>query len=482
MPRGWAWPGAWRAWLPSCGEGPDSPPHARIPLQPPGSAGPRVDPPGEGPGSRGAAGGLGARRALPARDRPPSPVRPGRALALEGLRGLSARAVFYGHAIAPIPCLDPSYSPPAPLWWFDMASVAVLIFFVLSGYVIGLTVKTSFSAPAVRGYLGRRLLRLAPVNTAAVLISWALAPKTAVATVLGNLGFLENYNPYLFGWRVPVMLNNASLWTLNFEMLYYLMFLAIWRFAPRAGWLLCSLAVATVAAVGLPGFPQFISCYACGALYWVTGLSVAWLAPKDTGYGNWPSALLVAAVIWPLAPFWAFSSALHVPDLSILPLSLRRLDILPVCVWLTLVLTGRARRWHRGLALLSLAVASLALLVRFLTGDFGDIGEGAFVAYAAAVALAWMLVKWRPEPSVLVRMAPFGVVSYALYAVSLAIQYGILAQPNLPRETAWSYSLRFALLVLLSFGIAWLLDQRLQPALRRWFIEPRPAGGPPQTA
>jgi peptidoglycan/LPS O-acetylase OafA/YrhL len=79
-------------------------------------------------------------------------------------------------------------------------------------------------------------------------------------------------------------------------------------------------------------------------------------------------------------------------------------------------------------------------------------------------------------------MAPFGVVSYALYAVSLAIQYGILAQPNLPRGTAWSYSLRFALLVLLSFGIAWLLDQRLQPALRRWFIEPRPAGGPPQTA
>src|ERR1022692_2858309 len=32
MPRGWAWPGAWRAWLPSCGEGPDTPPHARISL------------------------------------------------------------------------------------------------------------------------------------------------------------------------------------------------------------------------------------------------------------------------------------------------------------------------------------------------------------------------------------------------------------------------------------------------------------------
>jgi peptidoglycan/LPS O-acetylase OafA/YrhL len=412
----------------------------------------------------------------------PEPDSAGRDLALEGLRGLCALTVFYGHAIAPIPCLDPVYSPPAPFWWLDMGSVAVLLFFVLSGYVIGLTVKTRFTAPAARGYLGRRLLRLVPVNTAAVLIAWALAPRTAAGTVLGNLAFLENYNPYLFGWRVPVMLNNASLWTLNFEMFYYLMFLAIWRLAPRAGWLLCIIAAATVAAVGIPGFPQFISCYACGALYWVAGLSIAWLAPRDTGHGNWPSALLVAAVMWPLAPFWAFSSALPIPDLSILPVELRRLDILPVSVWLLLVLTGRGRRWHRPLAVSSLAVASLALVVRFATGDFGDIGEGAFAAYAIAIGLAWILVKWKPEPSILVRMAPVGLVSYGLYAVSLALQFGVLGQPDLPRGTAWSYLLRFALLTALSFGLAWVLELRLQPRLRRTFMRGRPAGARPRTA
>jgi peptidoglycan/LPS O-acetylase OafA/YrhL len=424
------------------------------------------------------AGFFSSRLAPPGPERDPA----GRDLALEGLRGLCALSVFYAHAIAPIPCLDPAYSPPAPFWWLDMASVAVLIFFILSGYVIGLTVKTSFAAPAVRGYLGRRLLRLVPVNTAAVLISWALAPSTPAGIALGNLAMLENYNPYLFGWRVPVMLNNASLWTLNFEMFYYLAFLAVWRLAPRAGWLFCSLAVATAAAVVLHGFPQFISCYACGALYWFAGLSIAWLAPKDTGHGNWPSALLVAAVMWPLAPFWAFSSTWHIADLTILPLSLRRLDILPVCLWLILVLTGRARRWHRPLAILSLTVASLGLLARFATGDFGDIGKGAFVAYAAAIALAWMLAQWRPEPTLLVRMAPFGLVSYALYAVSLALQYGVLAQPSLPQGTAWSYSLRFALLILLTFGFAWMLDLRLQPWLRRRLMGPHPAGGPPQRA
>jgi len=363
-----------------------------------------------------------------------------------------------------------------------MGSVAVLIFFVLSGYVIGLTVKTSFSVPAARGYLGRRLVRLVPVNTAAVLISWALAPRTAGSTVLGNLGFLENYNPYIFGWKVPVMANNPSLWTLNFEMFYYLTFLVVWRFAPRTGWLFCCLAVAMAGVLVLPGFPQIVSCYSSGALYWFAGLSIAWLASRDAGHGNWPSALLVAAVMWPLAPFWKLSAAWHIHDLSIFTLSIRRLDILPVSVWILLVLTGRARRWHLRLALFSLSVASLALIARFATHDFGDIGRNAFVAYAIAIGLAWLLVAWKPEPSLLVLLAPLGLVSYGLYAFSLALQFGILGQPNLPRGTAWTYSLRFALLAALSFGIAWMVELRLQPRLRRWLTGPRPAAGPPQRA
>jgi peptidoglycan/LPS O-acetylase OafA/YrhL len=415
---------------------------------------------------------------------PPGPERApaGRDLALEGLRGLCALSVFYGHATSPIPCLDPVYAPPEQFWWLDMGSVAVLVFFVLSGYVIGLTVKTSFSAPAARAYIGRRLLRLVPVNTAAVLISWALAPRTPAGTVLGNLGFLESYNPYLFGWKVSVMPNNPSLWTLNFEMFYYLMFLAIWRLAPRAGWLFGSLAVATVAAVFLHGFPQLISCYASGGLYWFAGLSIAWLAPKDTGYGNWPSAVLVAVVMWPLAPLWAFSSTWHFADLGILPLSLRRLDILPAGLWLILVLTGRARKWHMPLALFCLVLASLALARRFATGDFGDIGKSAFVAYAVATGLAWVLVNWKPEASIMVRLAPLGLVSFGLYATSLAIQFAILRLPGLPQGTAWSYTLRFALLILVAFGTAWMLEQKLQRGLRSWLMGRRPAGGQTQKA
>jgi peptidoglycan/LPS O-acetylase OafA/YrhL len=415
---------------------------------------------------------------------PPSPAggHPRRDLALEGLRGLCALSVFYGHATSPIPCLDPVYSPPEVWWWLDMGSVAVLIFFVLSGYVIGLTVTTPFGGEEARGYLGRRLLRLVPVNAAAVLIAWALAPRNHAGTILGNLAFLENYNPYFFGWRVDVIPNNPSLWSLNFEMFYYVAFLAVWRLAPRAGRLFLCLAAGAAAAVALPSFPQFIACYASGGLYWFAGLAIAWLAPKEGEPGNWPSALLLAAVLWPLAPFWTLLSGLHLRDLSVPPVALQRLDILAVGLWLLLALTGRARKWRGRLAVFSLAAASLALLVRFARGDFGTQGKSAFVAYAATIGLAWALVRWNPKPWLLARLAPVGSVSYGLYAVSLALQFGILGMHGLPQATAGSYLLRLALLVFLSFGVAWLLEGRLQPNLRRWLRGPARAGAPPQKA
>jgi hypothetical protein len=400
---------------------------------------------------------------------PPAP-HPGpvsRDLALEGMRGLCALLVMYGHAFAPIPVLDRVYSPPDPFSWLEMARIAVLFFFVLSGYVIGLTVRTEFTAPAARGYLGRRLLRLVPVNTAAVLIAWALAPRTGLGTVLGNLGFLQNYNPYFFGWRVPIMANDASLWTLNFELFYYLLFLAVWRYAPRAGLLIILLAAGSVGAAVCAGFPQFLSCYAVGALYWFAGLAVAWLGSRGSGHGNWPSALLVAAVMWPLDPLGKLFAARNLTDYGIPSVSLQRLDLLPVCLWLLLAISGRAPRWHRPLTVACLLWASLAWVLRYATRDFGDKSQGAYYAYFAAIFLAWMWSKWKPEPVLLAKLAPVGLVSFGLYAVSLALQFGILTWPSLPMGSAWTYALRLAILVGLSFAIAWLLERRLQPALRR---------------
>jgi peptidoglycan/LPS O-acetylase OafA/YrhL len=390
-----------------------------------------------------------------------------RDLALEGLRGICACLVLYAHATAPMMRLDPAYAPSWRFWWFNMGAVAVLFFFVLSGYVIGLTVRAPFSGPQARGYLGRRLLRLAPVNIAAVLLSWILLPQVAFGTVLGNIGFLQNFRPYPFGWQVDVMPDNQNLWSLNFEALYYLAFLGVWWLAPRSGIVVCAIAAVAVAAAALPGEHLMASSYAFGGLYWVAGLSTAWLASREGRPGNWPSALLVILTMWPLAPLANLLRLAHVPNTEgPLPLpSLDKLDLLPALAWLLLSVTGRGGSWRRWLPGFCLVWASAGLVRGIWMGDVA--GQGAMASYSAAIVLAWVLFRWEPKPSALGTLAPIGAISYGIYAVGFPIQFGILRVSWLPRGSAWSYALRALLLVATTFGFAWILERKLQPALRR---------------
>ena len=399
----------------------------------------------------------------------------GRDFGLEGLRGICACLVLYAHMTMPSTRLDPAYAPSGRFWWFNLGSAAVLFFFVLSGYVIGLTVRAPFSGSEARAYLGRRLLRLVPTNTAAVLLGWVLLTGIAPRTVLGNLLFLQNYKAYPFGWRIDVLPDNLNLWSLNFEALYYLGFLGVWWLAPRAGWVVCLLGMIAAAAAVLPGDHVVASSYAYGAMYWIAGLSVAWLASRTGRPGNWPSAMLVAVAMWPLAPLRNALFLAHAPD-PVVPLpvpSLHRLDLLPTFVWLILAVTGRSAAWQRRLALFCLCSASAALARGLYAGDVAE--TGAMVCYTAALAVAWALVRWKPKVSLLALLAPLGSLSYAVYAVGFPIQFGLSQAPWLPRGTAWSYALRAALLVGITFGLAWMIEQKMQPAIRRAFRGVRPA-------
>jgi peptidoglycan/LPS O-acetylase OafA/YrhL len=393
----------------------------------------------------------------------------GRDMGLEGLRGICACLVLYGHMTIPKMTLDPGYAPSSRLWWFNLGSSAVLFFFVLSGYVIGFTVREPFSGPGARAYASRRLVRLTPVNTAAVLLSFALMTLVPPAAVLGNLAFLQNFSAYPFGVRIIVMPDNLNLWSLNFEALYYVAFLAVWRMAPRAGWVLLVIGAAASAAAVLPGSHLMASGYAYGALYWIAGLAAAWLAAPTGRPGNWPSAMLAVAAMCRLATLERALGLAHLLNgVAWLPIpSLHRLDILPAFVWLILAVTGRSPIWQRRLALACLTWASIGLAWGLFAGDVAE--PGAMACYAAAIALAWLLAGWRPATSLLARVAPVGAISYAIYAVGFPIQYGLLKVNWLPSGSAWSYCLRAALLVATTFGLAWILEKKLQPAVRRAF-------------
>ncbi|MEY2880459.1 MAG: hypothetical protein RLZZ15_2839 [Verrucomicrobiota bacterium] len=399
----------------------------------------------------------------------PASTATARDLPLEGLRGLCAGAVLYAHVFAPTNALDPRWAPPSQFWWFNFGDAAVLIFFTLSGYVIGLTTTGAAAPAARRDYLARRALRLGPITAFAILLAWALAPATPLRTVIGNLLFLQNAAPYPGGFSIPVLPNNPNLWSLHYEAAYYLGFLALWRWAPRAGVVWGALIGLTFAPLlGLaPG--TLVGRLACGGLFWFGGLCVAWQTPAGVGEPAarrtaWPAALLGSYAIWSLAPLRTFlveggGERLLWPTVA----SPHRLDFLPACVWLLLATTGRAPALCRALAVLCLGWATLGL------GYYVVAGALVTRDYAAAVALAaaWLAWRWRPEATALARLAPGGAISFGVYAVALPIQFG--QRDWLPEfaGSAFTFFVRAGVVVGAAVAAAWFLERRLQPWLRR---------------
>lgn len=417
-------------------------------------------------------------RLLSQRLRPPPSPRPvERDFTLEGLRGGCALLVFVAHLFLPIPVLDPAWAPSGRFAWFNLGYPAVLMFFVLSGYVIGLVTLRPATTGEVRQYLLHRAARLVPLNMFVVLFSWLLLADGAAGTLWGNLAFLQNYDPYPGLGIFPVLTNNPNLWSLNFEAVYYLGFIALWIWAPPVTVVFGGLGLVVCAhGFGLP-IPLIVARYACGALYWVAGLSVAWLSPRPAApprRSNWVAAGLVAYAIWIFAPLrtlglhWELATWLWPPPT---PVSPHRLDFLPASVWLLLTVTGRAAGWQRFFSWICLALAAAGLAGRVLVEDWREVDTVAALALLLAVGLGRRDITLQP----LRWLAPVGAVSYGLYAIAAPLQLGQRVLCPGFAGSALTFGVRLVCVVAVVAAVTWLLERRICPPLSRWI---RQRGGP----
>jgi peptidoglycan/LPS O-acetylase OafA/YrhL len=88
------------------------------------------------------------------------------------------------------------------------------------------------------------------------------------------------------------------------------------------------------------------------------------------------------------------------------------------------------------------------------------------VAAAGAYALALLLAKWRPSLAAFRFAAPLGALSFGLYAFARPIEFLVFAHPAIPRGVT-GFIAAALLTILLGFGLAWLFESRIQPALNR---------------
>lgn len=162
-----------------------------------------------------------------------SGISPGLSLYLDLVRFMAAVAVVLYHTWK---VFDPATTIKFP------GHEAVVVFFVLSGYVIA----HAASRPGVTlaMYAQHRLARILPVAWLALLLALVLAAafpmlggkEALLAPTLANMVFMAQAG---WGWMEAPL--NPPFWSLNYEVWYYVIF-AVWLFARRHRWLWLMLA------------------------------------------------------------------------------------------------------------------------------------------------------------------------------------------------------------------------------------------------
>jgi peptidoglycan/LPS O-acetylase OafA/YrhL len=164
---------------------------------------------------------------------------------LDVLRGFAALCVVFDHGstLMLMPVRDFLYR------WLDLGEYGVFVFFLVSGYIIPASLERKGS---VRGFWTSRLFRLYPMYLALA----AVAYHTGHGTIRG-----AEHAPAqsVFAWllMLPNLLTGPNVpnvtWTLSYEMVFYLLLVALfsWGAHRRSGWYATAFAVGAVALGGV---------------------------------------------------------------------------------------------------------------------------------------------------------------------------------------------------------------------------------------
>jgi exopolysaccharide production protein ExoZ len=323
---------------------------------------------------------------------------PGREIAsIQALRALAALSVALVHTMGEAGAMNgtPGISP-----WPWLASLpweaGVDLFFIISGFVMVYSSRELFGAPgAWRLFLGRRIARILPIywGVTTLFLIVALAAPVALDDPFGSWRVvIASY--FFLPWQRP---DGAFLpvfrlgWTLNYEMLFYVIFAGAIRFPLRQAIMVVSailLALVLFRAVHISELPQLMFWGDPIVLEFIFGMLIGWIVvtggrippiglligaaglvtlaanPVALGVPRWlgfglPVAALLLASLRPIRPSWLLSTLGYVGSASY-AIYLTHLFVARAVreVWMRLL--GPAQLGlHVGLALVSTIVISL---------------------------------------------------------------------------------------------------------------------------
>ena len=392
---------------------------------------------------------------------------------LEGLRGFAAVVVIFDHVVVHKNSLDPGYFLKGDWVTAPPGHSSVLLFFILSGYVIGLTNKSSLRRSTIGPYLSKRLIRLYPIYVVSLVFALLIArTHYSLGTIAGNFLFLQNA-------VVPSTFENNPLWSLNNEVLYYLAFIPLSYLRLSPGRVLLGAGLVGILCGTVLPLP-LVSSYSFGFVFWVSGL---WLAqstylPKQysscwllfgllclfLGYGVL-NPLTTAAII--VAAKVGMNTGLSGrPSIQFSDLA-----ALPFCFYVFLRFTNHTVKGST--IILAGFILSVFACYAHMVRKYGlyspevlylSLPLSVFII-GSALLIASYLRPIREGPIVLApALLKLGAISYGIYVIHFPISI-LLSHIPYFSGSALTFCVRLAIHLLLVLGAGYLFELKIQP----WF-------------
>ena len=384
---------------------------------------------------------------------------------VEVLRGICAFIVMIGHLIVFSIIIEKNFTTDFSQYYYPPGHLSVLVFFVLSGYVIGISTPLVANVQELGSYLKKRLIRIFPLYAIAIIVSILVVPTSLSETLL-NLFFLQ----VIFCAPLP---GNNPVWSLNHEMTYYLLYglLSLYQLAKGKKLIPIFLTLSLISFFILKN--PLLNAYSTGFIFWLTGLFISRLSLSDTRYSanNIISKLLLFCcyeVLNPIRPI-AFKLGLTLLSAEYFRnvITIYDLGHVFICITLFAPFINRKIPAIKSVNIISYLLPVITMGYFFYQGKLFSVPYLAIptVIYLFSVILKFVNFEYSfSSASVLLLL---GKISYGIYIIHMPILFLIskIQMDNI--NVIAAYLTKCVLILAASVGSAYFLEMKFYPHVKK---------------